>query len=1361
VCTVECGFACELKTNGPDVCLSKCGDGHLASDEECDDDNVFGGDGCSSSCEIETGWTMTSGLCEKSEIEQDEVEQTVQLFRGVNYFSFWVNLEDQTITSILNRIPGMQHGSVSVFNTRSGTQPFISNTESTSKRFGHREIYQHPDNVYILNLQMTPVSTALTVTGPVYRKVATLGVIVGINWLPVIFDTTTSVPAMPIQIACPSGGATCRVFKYVQYDKYQRMYRDAFGSIAPSNAEIGKYDTQWNWGKQETFARGQTYKLVIVADETRKSGNTGRIPVQLNNLDSANALRINSYSTSSSRRRLLSLSTSTTTIDTHFCPTKLKESAGDAASCECVLTTVLDSGKSESIPWPRNECNKCVLSKQTGVCNNIGNHLDLNAMVFEIRVQPPQGYSLSSTSIAVAKLKRSFNHTDDLLNIHYEHISIRAFQHPYYHGCMQSGSVIWGDLACENDDKVYIFSLTMAALASEITHNDVDAALEVNFEFDIDGVKFVTKNTQKLKSEIRQLNGEQDRNTMFQIYQSKTYTLELQKFAVICPLKREFLQMIGSVCPFEGDLPAIIDIDSLAGDTTLKNFDPDADEEMPEISAKHIRIRRIQTGTSTFEEAPAEDLSYIIQRMPGVRTYVTVHEAVFDQCEYVGEYKFYHDAANNITMGCEPEKIAAGTILTMGGTCDSSKYQKNKQRITQSDKLSITRISGDRQTRTITTYNKNDQIMRATLDTEYVLMTDEESLEINVHIDANECKPLFGSTKIHISISDVSNIAKVDRLEALDTTSEKCVTDEDCKCRTLSPDSLIGWPFDECNGCVLQQDASCSGMGGNFATQGITYTIHINNTQFVDVDSVGVAKLKNSRPYDDRKDASSTGAKYPHLSIRDYAKPTCEGCYTNGLDNAPDFTPGACDTCPSTGQKIFFFQLTASAIDGGEIVKDGDPDPLVVNFEFSINGILYVTPTTKPLARVFNDQWTTVHNNPNMSPGPNEIMQWPQQIEIYPKLFGVVCSLDSPYMCPYEGNDKTDLAIRATAVTVSTISTYSFRTIAGGELYVRLDAFNVGLCSKEANYAWGGDPHKLPYYDELVYKEGGEPVVQEDQLQIVHYTVASTQRELYEWNPGDSVSAVDKTSWELRDAGDLLEIKIVNDGYYCAGGSQFEMHFSIQTTPFLEIVPVQITTTRKFQVTASYEDFASDSSTLRTKFVDTLATVYATDAASISLEYYSERTPETVLTARRRRLLQSGAGVGSDIIIVTAKIVSLDSVTLPSDDVVLQAMLSASLTVSFLANDHTPAENGSDFPFMWFFVGCAVFCAVVVLATIVVSTCFRQPRYQKVDTLQDRASQIENNQEQHMLLSQPMSIETTHYNPPFYDHPHTHARWEA
>ena len=53
-----------------------------------------------------------------------------------------------------------------------------------------------------------------------------------------------------------SGDTTCRVFKYVKYDKYQRMYRDASGSIPTSNAQIELVGTELNWGKQENFARG-------------------------------------------------------------------------------------------------------------------------------------------------------------------------------------------------------------------------------------------------------------------------------------------------------------------------------------------------------------------------------------------------------------------------------------------------------------------------------------------------------------------------------------------------------------------------------------------------------------------------------------------------------------------------------------------------------------------------------------------------------------------------------------------------------------------------------------------------------------------------------------------------------------------------------------------------------------------------------------------------------------------------------------------------------------------------------------------------------------------------------------------------
>jgi fibro-slime domain-containing protein len=41
------------------ACKSVCGDGQRFSDEECDDGNLFNGDGCSSTCKIETGYTCT------------------------------------------------------------------------------------------------------------------------------------------------------------------------------------------------------------------------------------------------------------------------------------------------------------------------------------------------------------------------------------------------------------------------------------------------------------------------------------------------------------------------------------------------------------------------------------------------------------------------------------------------------------------------------------------------------------------------------------------------------------------------------------------------------------------------------------------------------------------------------------------------------------------------------------------------------------------------------------------------------------------------------------------------------------------------------------------------------------------------------------------------------------------------------------------------------------------------------------------------------------------------------------------------------------------------------------------------------
>src|SRR5690606_25373655 len=65
-CTAQCQFAPDCSGG---ICTSSCGDG-LVLGEECDDGNTLDGDGCSSTCEEEPGYTCTnestSGECERS-----------------------------------------------------------------------------------------------------------------------------------------------------------------------------------------------------------------------------------------------------------------------------------------------------------------------------------------------------------------------------------------------------------------------------------------------------------------------------------------------------------------------------------------------------------------------------------------------------------------------------------------------------------------------------------------------------------------------------------------------------------------------------------------------------------------------------------------------------------------------------------------------------------------------------------------------------------------------------------------------------------------------------------------------------------------------------------------------------------------------------------------------------------------------------------------------------------------------------------------------------------------------------------------------------------------------------------------------
>jgi cysteine-rich repeat protein len=62
-CAVEPGWSCAATANGGSTCskivTQVCGNGALESPEVCDDGNTSGGDGCSSQCKIDPGWSCT------------------------------------------------------------------------------------------------------------------------------------------------------------------------------------------------------------------------------------------------------------------------------------------------------------------------------------------------------------------------------------------------------------------------------------------------------------------------------------------------------------------------------------------------------------------------------------------------------------------------------------------------------------------------------------------------------------------------------------------------------------------------------------------------------------------------------------------------------------------------------------------------------------------------------------------------------------------------------------------------------------------------------------------------------------------------------------------------------------------------------------------------------------------------------------------------------------------------------------------------------------------------------------------------------------------------------------------------------
>lgn len=62
LCNVDTGWTCSGGTAaGPDTCKEICGDGYDYGTYACDDGNLLDGDGCSSKCTVEPGFTCKYG----------------------------------------------------------------------------------------------------------------------------------------------------------------------------------------------------------------------------------------------------------------------------------------------------------------------------------------------------------------------------------------------------------------------------------------------------------------------------------------------------------------------------------------------------------------------------------------------------------------------------------------------------------------------------------------------------------------------------------------------------------------------------------------------------------------------------------------------------------------------------------------------------------------------------------------------------------------------------------------------------------------------------------------------------------------------------------------------------------------------------------------------------------------------------------------------------------------------------------------------------------------------------------------------------------------------------------------------------
>jgi len=1061
------------------------------------------------------------------------MEQVVRLFHGINYVAFHVfdeNPNGTRITDIFKRKLNFENvqWKTATLNTESPFQGHVLNTNALPNRdFSSNNILHHRRNVYMINIEFYDSTHFVECSyhGLPLRKFTNMDLQLGRNnFIPVLYtsvDDNTKI--LPIQVASNCQDANSVLcFQYVQHDEFSWIFRNREnGGLVADTTSINALGA---WTSSFSFTPGQFVQLTLRGDPKRPTGQN-RMLLHVDNSALLDTSRSSSYGINSNvgTRRLLTVPTST--LDA-YCPTETSETA----QCAC------KSNSNQILSWPLRDCNQCVLTK-TQSCSSMGQQLTLAGIKYTISVMAPSGVELTTNSVAVAKLKRSFQHSTSIPlptkhGVEFEHLSIRAHA-PAKCSCdgTNGASVDCGSVACVLTNKKWRFELSLAVMESEISRPTDANALVVNFEFDLAGVRYVTKSTELLRPEIQTVNSVPIE--ILQLFPSRTgtYALVAKRFQIVCPRDMNVVDTTeGTTCPFEGDTLAHINIDTLQR-RTLQTF-----LDSPDLVAAGIKIRGSSSGPTP---ASTQHFKYTIQRERGQSTlYVTIKQAQFETCSIAGVYKMVGQ------FSC------ASPFMANNPNCASPFSTPPVQ---QTDSLHITMIRADRTSLPAVIWNKDSEISRPEQHITFKLAALDDTLEIDLTLDAFECTNT--ANRINISIT-TSAPAALDRLNGLNSSVQTCRTTQECACRIGG--NNINWPLDECNACVISNldGGVCDGMSESFVSSinSINYNIFVSN-QIVDAESVAIGKLKNSKPFI----VQGRSYHYDHLSVRSYVLPIGVGCFNTddrtSLANA-QWSTNSFQNCASR-RKIFFFSLPIKASAAEIIELPGIA--LRVSFEVSIGDTLYVTKTQKDL-RSFDGissgvpYRTTIHDAAALTDSPR---RYPLSVEMIPKQFEITCSSAQPIVCPFEGDSLTFLSLKSVN-TGEVVTSYRIllRTIPDKKLYIKLNAFTfVQRDDPGTVQDFCSDPSHAMYDEAMAtgvcegtFKFSRLPVSSTDRLQVVYYESALARRENI-YRPGIGLQAGNK--WKLSTTGDLLEIILNTDGIY-GNQDDFAFNFTISTSVIFE-----------------------------------------------------------------------------------------------------------------------------------------------------------------------------------------------------------------